>query len=40
MKELCESLKLSLMVDSDDMSYHWKFEELMDGKIMDYCGDQ
>jgi hypothetical protein len=36
---ICEKLRLALLVDSDDMSYHWKFEELKKGEVGDYVDD-
>jgi hypothetical protein len=39
MPTLCESLRLPLLVDSEDMSFHWKFLELQNGQAADYVND-
>jgi len=36
---VCEKLWLSLLVDCDDMSFHWKYEELQSGEAYDYVDD-
>ena len=34
---ICEKLWLALLVDSEDMSYHWKYQELQRGEVTEYC---
>lgn len=39
LEELCDYLRLHLLVDSDDMSYHFKFQDVVNGTAHDYLDD-
>lgn len=38
-EELCDYLRLNLLLNSDDMSYHFKFKEVVDREAQQYFDD-
>lgn len=39
MEELCDYLRLNLLINSDDMSYHFKFQDVINGTAHAYLDD-
>lgn len=39
LEELCDYLRLHLLANSDDMSYHFKFQDIINGTAQDYLND-
>jgi len=39
LEELCDYLRLNLLANSDDMSYHFKFQDVINGTAQDYLND-
>lgn len=39
LEELCDYLRLNLLINSDDMSYHFKFQDVINRTAHDYIDD-